>query len=118
MHDVEQVVEVDLDEVDHRLVHLALPEAVVGGKPWVTFAPRAHQDLLHLHEQGPHLLVLAHQEVDVLLLVLHDVVVEVAEVLLLPINWLLEQVKDLARGDLVHLPLDCVPVQSLWYRFA
>ena len=50
MHDVEQVVEVDLDEVDHRLVHLALPEAVVGGKPWVTFAPRAHQDLLHLRQ--------------------------------------------------------------------
>ena len=96
MHYVEQVVQVDLDEVDHRLVHLALPEAVVGSQPWVAFASRADQNLLHFHQQWPHLLILADKEVNVLLLVLHDVVVEVAEVLLLPINWLLEQVKDLA----------------------
>ena len=109
MHYVEQVVQVDLDEVDHRLVHLALPEAVVRSQPRVAFASRADQNLLHFHQQWTHLLVLADKEVNVLLLVLHDVMVEVAEVLLLAVHWLLEDIKDLAGGDFVHLPLYCVP---------
>ena len=96
MHDVEQVVEVDLDKVDHRLVHLALPEAVVGRQPRVAFASRADQNLFHFHQQWTHLLVLTDEEVNVFLLVLHDIVVEVAKVLLLSVHWLLEDVKDLA----------------------
>ena len=96
MHDVKQVVQIDFDEVDHRLVHLTFPEAVVGRQPWVAFASRADQNLLHFHQQWTHLLILADKEVNVLLLVLHDVVVEVAEVLLLAVHWLLEDIKDLA----------------------